>query len=318
GRGHHVNTADSRRIHGGGLPEPALDAVIVDHDALARHQQNFDEHGYTIVRQALSEQAVRALLEVIDAERRMFEQHPHRSPVRDGLNIRPVVDKHPAFRQLLICPRTFGVVAKLLGHYSIQLQQSNLIEARPSAERRLTGWHSDGGIPTIAVNGIRAFASLKVGYFLTDHTRPDTGVLMLVPGSHRLPGPPPFDPQTGNPIGAVQPSLAPGDAVIFHQGTWHAAAPNFGDQARVAVYYGYSYRVMRPVDYQQMPAALLADCTPVERQLLGETVTHQGYYVPTAEDVPLRPWYEAHFGPSTDRGQLERVADVSLRNGERP
>lgn len=295
--------------------EPLLEAVIVDHDVLGEQQRVFAEFGYVIVREALEEDTVRSLLAVIEAERPALERHPHRSPVPDGLNIRPVVDKHPAFRNLLICPRTFAAVAKLLGHYSIQLQQSNLIEARPSAARRLTGWHSDGGIPTIAVNGIRAFSSLKVGYFLTDHTRPNSGVLMVVPGSHRLQGPPPFDPETGNPIGAVQLLLRPGDAVIFQQGVWHAAAPNLSERARVALYYGYSYRVMRPVDYQQMPATLLADCSPVERQLLGETVTHQGYYVPTAEDVPLKPWFEAHFGASTDRGQLDRVADVALRSG---
>jgi len=295
------------------LQESALAAVVVDHETLARQQHAFDEFGYVIVRNALTSEKVRSLLNVIDAERPALEQHPHRSLVPDGLNIRPVVDKHRAFLDLLICPTTFAAVAKLLGHYSIQLQQSNLIEARPSAERRLTGWHSDGGIPTIAVNGIRAFTSLKVGYFLTDHTRPDTGVLMVVPGSHRLQGAPPFDPETGNPIGAVQLSLAPGDAVIFQQGVWHAAAPNLSERARVALYYGYSYRVMRPVDYQHMPAALLAGCSPVERQLLGETVTHQGYYVPTNADVPLRPWFEDHFGAGVDRGQLERVADVALR-----
>jgi len=293
-------------------PEPALEAVVIDHDVLSRQQRTFDEFGYVIVRNALTPEQVGRLLAIIEAERPRLEQHPHRSPVQDGLNIRPVVDKHPAFLDLLISPRTFAAVARLLGHYSIQLQQSNLIEARPSDVRRLTGWHSDGGIPTIAVNGIRAFTSLKVGYFLTDHTEPNSGVLMVTPGSHRLQGPPPFDPETGNPVGAVELLLEPGDAVIFQQGVWHAAAPNLSARARVALYYGYSYRVMRPVDYQQMPASLLDGCSPIERQLLGETVTHQGYYVPTDADVPLRPWFESHFGASADRGQLERVADVAL------
>ena len=61
-----------------------------------------------------------------------------------------------------------------------------------------------------------------------------------------------------------------------------------------------------------MPEALLDACSPVERQLLGETVTHQGYYVPTDADVPLRPWFAEHFGDIADRGELERVTDVSL------
>jgi ectoine hydroxylase-related dioxygenase (phytanoyl-CoA dioxygenase family) len=294
--------------------EPALAAVEVDRAALAAQKRTFDDRGYVIVRGALSAEHVASLLAVIDGHRAAFEAHPHRSRVQDGLNIRPVADKHPAFRELVICPATFAAVAYLLGHWSIQLQQSNLIEARPSNERRLTGWHSDGGIPTLAVNGIRAFTSLKVGYFLTDHTETDSGALMVVPGSHRLQGPPPFEDT--EPVGATQLELAPGDAVIFQQGVWHAAAPNYANRPRIALYYGYSYRVMRPVDYQHMPDDVLAACTPVERQLLGETETHQGYYVPTAADVPLKPWFEQHFGAIADYGQLERVGDVAVAGAD--
>jgi len=290
--------------------EPALAAVRVDHEMLGAQKREFDDRGYVLVRGALPPDRVSSLLEIIDLNRVALERHPHRSPVSGGLNIRPVADKHPAFRELVICPATFAAVACLLGHWSIQLQQSNLIEARPSNERRLTGWHSDGGIPTLAVNGVRAFTSLKVGYFLTDHTDRDSGALMVVPGSHRLQGPPPFD--GAEPVGATQLDLAPGDAVIFQQGVWHAAAPNYASRPRIALYYGYSYRVMRPVDYQHMPEDVLGACTPVERQLLGETATHQGYYVPTAADVPLRPWFEQHFGAIADYGQLERVGDVAL------
>lgn len=291
-------------------PEPALGAVGVDHDLLAQQKRTFHDQGYVIVPGALPPETVEHLLAVIDGQRASFLQHPHRSPVRDGMNIRPVVDKHPAFQSLLIVPRTFAAVAYLLGHPSIQLQQSNLIEAHPSDERRLTGWHSDGGIPTIAVNGIRAMSSLKVGYFLTDLTAPDSGSLMVVPGSHRMQGAPPFCGT--EPVGATQLLVRPGDAVIFQQGVWHAAAPNRAARSRIALYYGYSYRVMRPVDYQRMPAEVLARSTPVERQLLGETITHQGYYVPTAADVPLKPWFETHFGPAADVGQLDRVGDVGL------
>jgi len=138
------------------------------------------------------------------------------------------------------------------------------------------------------------------------------GSLMVVPGSHRLQGPPTFLAGSIDPVGATQLLVNAGDAVVFAQGIWHAAAPNLSTTTRVALYYGYSYRVMRPVDYQSMPPALLAGCSPVERQLLGETVTHQGYYVPTAEDVPLRPWFERHFGRCADFGELERVGNVQL------
>ena len=78
------------------------------------------------------------------------------------------------------------------------------------------------------------------------------------------------------------------------------------------LYYGYGYRISRPVDFQRMAEHVLAGRSGVERQLLGETVTRQGYYVPTLEDAPLGTWYEANFGESMNRGGLERVAAVTL------
>ena len=289
-----------------------LDAVHVDQELLEQQQREFDEFGYLILQDVLPQTKVDQLLEVIEEIRPILETHEQRNTVRGGLNIRPVIDKHPAFMELLIWPGSFAAVVKLLGHSSIQLMQSNLIEADPSTENRVTGWHNDGGVPTIAVNGIRAFGSLKVGYFLRDVMDQNMGSLMVVPGSHRMQGAPPFPRHAVDPVGAVQLKLKAGDAVVFHQGLWHAAAPNLSAQRRVALYYGYGYRVLRPVDYQRMPPHVLADCTPIERQLLGETVTHQGYYLPTDADTPLRPWFEKHFGASTDRGNLDRVGNVKL------
>jgi len=295
----------------------SLEAVTVDHEALAKQQASFDDLGYVLLPDALPRAKVEEILSVIDAIRPELENHPHRAPVEGGLNIRPVIDKHPIFMDLLMWPQTFAAVVHLLGHYNIQLQQSNLIEAYPSNERRLTGWHSDGGIPMIGVNGVRAFGSLKVAYFLSDLTHPNMGSLMVVPGSHRMHGPPPFPAGEHDPAGATEILAKAGDALVFQQGVWHAAAPNYSEQSRVALYYGYSYRVLRPVDYQSMPAELLADATGVERQLLGETVTHQGYYVPTEADVPLRSWYQENFGLQADRGELDRVADVGLETHRR-
>jgi len=289
-----------------------LDQLPIDHALLDARKRAFDEFGYVVIEDALDAATIETLLGAIEAIRPAMADHPHRNKSEGGLNVRPVIDKHPAFRRLLMHPTTFPTVVRLLNHYSIQLIQSNLIEAEPSAARRLTGWHSDGGIPAITVNGIRAFGSLKVGYFLRDLSAADEmGALMVVPGSHRMQGGPPFPSGARDPVGATPMKVHAGSAVIFHQGIWHAAAPNRSRQTRVALYYGYGYRVFRPVDYQRMPDHVLNGASPVERQLLGETVTHQGYYVPTDADVPLRTWFTKHFGQA-DVGQLERVGDVAL------
>ena len=274
-----------------------LDDLAIDHAALDGHQRRFDELGYTIINGALPPDTVDELLTVIDEMRAEFHDHVHRNPSERGLNIRPVIDKHPAFLTLLMWPAAFPVVVKLLGHYNIQLMQSHLFEADAGHAQRVTGWHNDGGIPAIEVNGIRAFGSLKVGYSLRSIDHENMGGLMVVPGSHRIQGVPPFRDGETDPVGAIQVRLEAGDAIVFQQGLWHAAAPNLSNQRRTALYYGYGYRVFRPVDYQAMPAKLMEACSPIERQLLGETVNHQGYYLPTVEDTPLKPWFDEHFEP---------------------
>ncbi len=58
------------------------------------------------------------------------------------------------------------------------------------------------------------------------------------------------------------------------------------------LFYGYSYRWLRPRDDMTV-AHYLDRCDPIRQQLLG--VTHsggRGYTSPTSEDVPLRVWLE--------------------------
>jgi hypothetical protein len=69
----------------------------------------------------------------------------------------------------------------------------------------------------------------------------------------------------------------------------------------VVLYYGYNYRVMRPIDYDTMPQSLLDKCSPIGKQLLGHKATHLGYFIPTDADCPLKPWYIERFGETWRR-----------------
>lgn len=53
---------------------------------------------------------------------------------------------------------------------------------------------------------------------------------------------------------------------------------------------GYAYRWIQLMDYIVAPSRLLDLATPIQRQLLGETKTQVGFYLPTDDDVPLRCW----------------------------
>lgn len=257
--------------------------------------EQFQEQGYLVVENALPKEKVDYLLEVIDEIQEDLKRSNHRKDVY-GLDIRPMVDKHDAFLELMEWPTTFPLAVRFLQHFNVQLTTSHLIIVPPNPQKRNIGWHPDGGQPPIGLYGRRALASLKVGFFLTDLLEPNMGALMVVPGSLRMDGPPVHLEGERDPVGAVELKLRAGDAVIFGQGTWHAGAPNYSHQARVVLYYGYSYRILRPTDYDSMPAELLAKCSAIGRQLLGAKSTHLGYFIPTPEDAPLKQWYIDHFG----------------------
>ena len=257
--------------------------------------QHFNDYGYVVVEDALSAEKIAQIMAVIERLKSELESSPHRKDVF-GLDIRPLVTEDDLFLDLMEWPTTFPVAVRCLGHFNLQLMTSHLIMVPPNPDKRNIGWHPDGGTPWIGVNGVRALTSLKVGYYLTDLLEPNMGSLMVVPGSHRMQGKPVFPPEARDPIGAVELRVRAGTAVIFHQGVWHAGAPNYSDQTRVSLYYGYGYRIMRPIDYDQMPPEILEKCSPIGRQLLGHKASHLGYHIPTDDDCPLRQWYIDHFG----------------------
>ena len=255
---------------------------------------SFNRNGFIVVRNALDTNQVDHLLDVIMELKADLERSEHRRDTY-GLNIRPVVDKHDAFLDLLECPTTFPKAVRFLQHFNLQLFTSHLIMVPPDPERRAIGWHPDGGKPGIGFYGRRALATLKVGYFLRDLKESNMGALMVVPGSNRMDGGPSFL-NGGDPVGGMELKVAAGDAVIFGQPTWHASAPNHSNQDRVALYYGYGYRILRPIDYETMPREILDKCSPIGRQLLGHKSSHLGFYLPTDEDVPLREYYRERWG----------------------
>lgn len=61
--------------------------------------------------------------------------------------------------------------------------------------------------------------------------------------------------------------LNAGDAIVFDRRILHAAVQNLSDSKRVAIFYGYSYRWLRPRDEMSV-AKVLPQCGPIRRQLL--------------------------------------------------
>jgi len=276
-------------------------------------QQLFEEDGFFLIEDALSQAEIDALLRVIDdlyeEQRQQRNLDPH-----EAFQWRNVVAQHPIFRDLVDHPKLLPLVVDLIG-YNIQIRTSHL-DVRPpmraaDAERALGArdsffpWHSDApnyGWPT--VDGVIPYMEMKFGLYLTDLTQHNSGAICVVRGSHRRAQ----RDKEGNllidPADIVEVNVRPGTVMIWRTALLHCVTPNLSDHARKCLYYGYNHRWIRPSDYDHQDPTVLANCNPVQRQLLGElgdgNMGYSGpdplihpvsrYWRPQDEDIPVKAW----------------------------
>ena len=271
------------------------------------HEQSqaFERDGFLVIPDAIPADLVERLLEVAD---RLYQE----GVSADGLNVqdywylRNCLLRDDVFLELLDWPTTVPLVVQLLNH-NIQLMTSHLIMRPPSPPGttdayKQSNWHRDGGTAPSDLGTEQPRMFIKVAYWLSDLSRPGRGAIRLIPGSNHWPGQPPHLEEGRDPEEAVEVQVEAGSAVLFENRTLHAVGPNFSELTRKSLFFGYSYRWLRPMDYITMPPELLARCDPIQRQLLGDCTSPMGYQIPHDEDVPLRSWLEENTGTVFDPG----------------
>lgn len=253
-------------------------------------RRRFMEEGFLVLPAALDAVATARFLALVEGLDR-------RERARRGLGpeafveVRNAVAKEHAFLELLDWPSVFPLIVELMGA-DLQVNTTHSLIRPPQPGERAQEWHRDGHKQIPAVNGTCPWLYTKVGFFLTDLSRPGRGNLRVIPGSHLradFPGDPAVDPQE-----TVEVTTAPGDVVIFQQRLWHSVAANHGPHPRANIYLGYSQRWLRPIDYLAPDPALLAKATPIRRQLLGEYASECTFWLPKPGEVPLREWARTH------------------------
>lgn len=277
-----------------------MDHESIKHRLTDQEREAFDRDGYFIVPDVLSaEQLTRlnAAVDRIDADVRAASgRGPHETQ-----NILDFIGRDEAFLELLDYSPVFPKVWGILG-WNIQLYHSHMIitpPREPEAEipKKRLNWHQDSGRLNFELEtNPQPRISLKVAYFLTDCSVPGRANLYVIPGSQRTNRPASLADSTKDPEDGQAVLVNAGSAVFFDRRIWHASSPNHADFARKVLFYGYSYRWLRPRDDMSV-AHYLDRCDPIQQQLLG--VSHSGghgYSSPKDEDVPLRGWLREHIG----------------------
>ena len=276
-----------------------MDPKCLEHCLTEDERRQFEQFGYFVIPDALPAPLVHGLAAVVD---RLDRQHRQANGIdsRETIHILDFIGRDDLFLRLLDWPLTFPKVWGILG-WNLQLYHSDMVITPPrrvrSAEQRPLEWHQDSGRLNLELEGDpRPRVSLKIGFFLTDTSEPGCGNFTIVPVSHRrnrldLP-----DDGVSDPENALTVCVPPGAAVFFDRRLWHSGSPNDSDRTRKVLFYGYSYRWLRPRDDMTVDH-LMDRCDPIRQQLLGASTGGMGYTSPGPEDVPLKAWMEQHLPP---------------------
>ena len=271
-----------------------LDYCLTEEEA-----RKFKRDGYFIVPDALPPDMVSDLVVAVDRVDKEERARMDKSATA-RINHYDFIGKDDRFLPLLDWYKTFPKVWGILGWHT-QLYHTHLT-VTPPAELHKTlekdgpglGFHQDSGrINQDFDMNPRPMVSLKIGFFLTDTTEQGRGNFYVLPKSqtqNTFPG----EDRNALHKDAIPVLVPPGSAVFFDRRIWHSASTNYWKEPRRVLFYGYSYRWLRPRDDMRVEH-YLDRCTPIQKQLLGVSYSGgRGYTSPTPEDAPLKAWLEEH------------------------
>jgi len=263
--------------------------------ATQQQLDKFNNDGYLVIEDALPPEMVQRLKQTVDRIEDEERERQNLSPEQLLNKFRAVIEDE-FFLELLDWPRTFPLVWDILG-WNIQLYISHLIIYPPETEKAelgTGGWHQDGGRPVWEMERPQPRLSLKVSYWLTDVESPTNGAMQIIPGSHKQDTLPLDSDSTDENV--LDLCVKAGTAILFDRRMWHRRGLNTSKISRKALFFGYSYRWLRGLDFNLMPEELLKKCDSIRRQLLGDGFDIKGWWQPTEVDVPLRAWLKEHRG----------------------
>ncbi|SDS28847.1 phytanoyl-CoA dioxygenase family protein [Actinopolymorpha singaporensis] len=217
-----------------------------------------------------------ALDEVVEAE------SGARSPKADsegsrrfgGVFVRHLMDKHPAFLDLLRFEPILSVVRAVLGP-QVQMRGVSARVVYPDQPDQETEWHFHQRLIPDPLPPFFSRPHTVEALVYLDEADDSNGPLCVVPGSHQRIGQDlPLDDYADKPDQVVL-RVPAGGCVFAHGALWHRAMPNRPDgTVRRLLILGYGPTWMKSSIYGERPAhpltdSLLPDADQETRELLG-------------------------------------------------
>jgi ectoine hydroxylase-related dioxygenase (phytanoyl-CoA dioxygenase family) len=192
-----------------------------------------------------------------------------------GLFVRNLLDRHPAFLEMLKFGPTLSVARAALGP-QVQVHAMVMRVTYPDQPNQETHWHFHQRVIPDPLPVFFSRPQVLDNLIYLDDIDEATGPLCVVPGTHREDLDLPANQHDDKPGQKVL-CVPAGSCVTAHANLWHRAMPTTpGGQVRRLIILGYSPVWMKPIDRWGggLTDALLPDADAETRELLGLS----GYY----------------------------------------
>jgi ectoine hydroxylase len=255
--------------------------------------ESFEQNGFLLLRNVLDPATVEVLRErgdrLVDSGDPFF-----RTADEEFHGLRNLLFLDPAFLQLVDLQAVLLPVIQILG-FNIHLSSLHLshIRSRDPARPWRGDWHTDifGFEDDLREHTVRV--GLKCAFALTRHDKPDSGVTILMPGTHRARGSVVLDRHDPAPLGAVQLPMNAGDCLVFENRVRHSRGHNTSGHTRKCVLVGYTFKWVMPLDSLDGFEVPEESLSPIAKDLLPRPYGVPGNGALEAlchrHSVPLRP-----------------------------
>ncbi|MEM7126912.1 MAG: phytanoyl-CoA dioxygenase family protein [Chloroflexota bacterium] len=267
----------------------------------ANQRQHFDDLGYMIIEDALSEfdlNQIRTSYEAIQQQTELAWRDMVASGVYkggyghgpDAHTMGNIYEHDTIFLDIANNPKIIPLLEEITGP---DLQVMEIVaHCHHAGTNAHTGWHRDWPEWTHPNYVLKT----KVFYFLDDQD-PDMGCFSLVPGSHKRVEKPPKEEYVNGTLeempGLTKITGKAGSAVVWNVLCWHSGLANTSQRDRRILIYGYQpFWVKKWVSTTPPEVIVQWADTPFKRQLMGIHLV-QGRASWDRKDVPYLPEHEA-------------------------
>jgi len=208
----------------------------------------FSENGYLVIRDAVNEELIADLVNkgdrLVESEQPFF-----RTSDREFDGFRNLLSLDSSFLKLVDIEKALVPIIQILG-FNVHLSSvhQSYIYPRDLEQPWEGDWHTDifGFENDLAEGSVRV--GIKCAFPLTSHSKADSGMTIIIPGSHKWDARRDLDNAEPSPQGSLQLNIKAGDCLIFENRLQHSRGINLSSETRKCILVGYTHRWVIPLD----------------------------------------------------------------------